>query len=671
MPKNSALTSDELTALAAANDDCPVYLSFVPDTEIAHATVNGTPDTFPIVSLSTTAESAHWADGSVRVDSTVKITSSDGLTLRGYYRVRFSSPTAGTFFIDETSNADPGMIAQSSRTTGIVDGDLITAYERYDPWSVKPVTINTTEYQDYNQAVSTHNQYPDPIVNITFNGQNDMSHYLANVPSGGSATISAVASVQQWAADGGSLTYSWTAPSSWSSVAGTATDTLTATVPVGAYWLYLQVTSSAGGVTNVKRFVRVHDPSDPPVAINVTLDVRDRTSRKVTVRGVNARLSVVPDGALCFVWSDGTWNGVDVPSASHIFAGYAYRQPYSHVPGFYDMNLELLGTCAVLDIMNGLPAHWAYTGFLTEWTELSPFCTTVQFMMWWLLRWRTANILSVHNFTPFGILASRARRKQNSVDAGSVLSQLRYLAEQYDLNVGSRSSGEIICSQHPSMLVVRTSVVTRDTLNNSLYSDINVDWSRRPSEGLLTQSGIYCDLGFDYQVASAAPGVKAQGQGGRTRSPTNKVFESQSDANQRTGRQFALDNNPYPNINIDILKNRDVYEPVDMEIVTVQIPADKSPTGSAITLDTCPISVAKTYIPGRRASLRLTVEGITNGLDGETAAIPSSQQVSGDFSFTPPDVPESPGWGDENTNAPIDVPTLVTLSIDGYVARGN
>src|SRR5258706_2200333 len=124
MAKYPALTGGELTALNSADHQAPVYLSYAPDVAVAHATVNGSPGSFPIIALATTAESAHWSDGTVRVNMTAKITSSDTLTLRGYYRVRVV-PSAGSFFIDEVSNADPGMIAQSSRTTGIINGDLI------------------------------------------------------------------------------------------------------------------------------------------------------------------------------------------------------------------------------------------------------------------------------------------------------------------------------------------------------------------------------------------------------------------------------------------------------------------------------------------------------------------------------------------------------------------
>lgn len=677
MPRNPALTSAELAALANVNQTTPYYLSFVPDVALAHATIADTPTTFPITTLSTTSESTHWADGTIRVGQTVKITSSDGLTLRGYYRVRFASPIAGTFYIDEISNADPGMIAQSSRSVGITSGDLITAYERWDPWAVLPVTIGATDYQDYNQVVSTHNAFPDPIVRVAFQGVPDLTHYMCLVANGGTKVVTATISIDKWPTDGSStITYSWTLPASWTSTSGTSTATVTGTVPVGAYWIYCTVSSSAGGVLTIQRFVRIHSPADPPVQINITSDSRDRVSRKITIRAVNSRISVIPDGALCFVWTDGTWGGSDVPTASHLFVGYLYRQPFMQQPGYYESNAELLGPMAVLDLLIGLPAYWSYTGATTSWSQLA--ISTIQHMMWWILRWRIANILTTHNFTPFNTSASVARRKKNNVNAGSVASQLKYLAAQYYINIGSRSNGEIICELDPSLQSDRSGIPNRMTLDNSIYSDINVEWTRRTTTGLLTTSGVWSDLTNDYQIASAAPGLKAYGQGGNSQTEANNTYDSQDQANGVTGRRFAYLNNPYAKIKVTISNNWDVLEPADIDILTVAIPANKSPTGSAISIDCCCVSVDKTWIPGRRSALVWTLEGITDGLGAETAPVPPANQLSGPYSFTPiaadsgvGGLPTSPGFGGSNTNAPLTASVIILLTTDGFVAIGN
>lgn len=666
MPANAALGSGELTSLNLGYHVCPARLSYVPDTVIGTATVATTPSTSPVVEISVSSPSAGWTSG--RVGQTVKITSSGG-TLRGYYRLRHSAPTNSLIKIGAATNADVGLLTMGIRTEGIQAGDTVTILERRDLWSVAPRwDVGGTVYQDYDKAVSTLNTSPLPTCNMAINGR--AGDYATEVANGASKAMTATVAVTD---NIGALTYSWTVPSAWTGVAGTNTATVTGDAPAGAYWLYCTITDATAGAQEIARFVRIHTPNDPPVECNVTRDTRDRSYRSMTVRLPQGRVSVIPAKARCVVWGDMTWGGSDVASANRSFTGYITTQPFNHIPTYHESTVEIVGTCGVLDLLKGYPAEFKYASSPATWEELGSTRTNLQFIMRWMCRYRTANVMETFNFTPFSTSTSIARFKTYSVDPGSLYSQLKQIADSYDANVGSRSDGEILSARHPSMLEDRTGVVTRATISNSIYKSIDIQWERHPKCGHVRLDGRFTDLSADVKLASEAPGKNQYGQGAAQRQMQSKIFESQSDANKRVGRQYAAENNEYPRITVDIPTNWDVFEPVDMQYVPVTVPASKSPTGSALTISTVPLSVTKNWLGGRLASIQLTTEGETNGVEGETGDVPSEGSVTiGDYgNYDLPDY-SSPGWGDETETDPIAANgSGLLFTNDGRVAKYN
>ncbi len=664
MPANAALSAPEIASLSAGAHECPARLSFVPDTVVGDAEVASTPTTSPIVEISVTSPSAGFTDG--RVGQTIKVTAPDG-TLRGYYRLRHSAPTSSLIKIGATTNADVGLLTMGVRTEGIQAGDTVTILERYDLWSVAPRWDSAgTVYQDYDKAVSTLNTSPLPICNMTINGR--AGDYCVQVANGASKAMTATVAVTD---NIGSPTYSWTVPDDWTDVAGTNTATVTGNAPAGAYWLYCTITDATAGEQEIMRFVRIHTPADPPVDCNVTRDTRDRGWRAMTVRLPQGRVSVIPAKARCIVWGDMTWGGSDVGSANRSFTGYITTQPFSHQPTYYESNIEIVGTCGVLDLLKGYPAEFKYSGSPATWEELPATRSTLQFIERWLCRNRMANVIETFNHTPLSTSTSTARFKTYSVDPGSLYSQLKQVMDSYDANVGSRGDGEIICARHPSMLADRSSVVTRATISNSIYKTIDVQWDRHPRCGHVRLDGRYTDLNANVRLASEAPGKNQYGQGSGQRQLQNKVFESQSDANQRSGRQYAMENNEYPNLSINIPTNWDVFEPCDMQRVPITVPSDKSPTGEALSIITVPLSVNKTWLGGAKASIQFVAEAETDGVAGETADVPSE----GSFSFGEYgtyDIPEisSVGWGDETDINPIAANgSGLIFTDDGHVAK--
>lgn len=661
-PANAALTSDELTSLAKADHDVPYHLSFKAENVIAQATVSATPDG-PSYAVVAVTGATNWTD--VRDGMTAKFTDSTGDVLRGYYRVRRNSGDTLELFIEEVTPADQGIIAQGLRTDSIQVGDLITITDRFDLFSVKPSINNGTIYQDNDVALGTYNTAPEVIVNVTINSR--PGDYVTEIASDdGTQHITATISVIKWPTSSGStVTYAWSVPASWSGVSGGTSATLQADVPPGDYTLYCDVDDSVGGTTQIARWVRIHSPSDPPLSINITSDARDMNTRKMTIRAVKSVIANLPPGIKCAVWSDATWGGDDVPSATRTFVGYLYQQPFSHEPGFYETTADIYSTTAILDMLMCTPMTVKYSSSPATWEELDASLQTVQFIMWWVLRWRCANFLKCFNFTPFSTSDSIARKINIGISQGSIFSALKNLAEMYDATVGSRSDGEIIARQLPYMVSDRSGISNRLTLTNHIYHDIKVTWVRRATYGSVIHDGVFSDLTEDTAVAAQAPGLNTFGQGGAMDRQSNKIYEDEGDNKSRVAKAYAYLNSEFPSIVAPIWDNWDVFEPADCDIVTVEVPADKSPTGVAFSIDCIVVSVQKDWTPGRRARITPTLAALTDSVDSQS--IPPSPDMpitSGEppiFSLPP----EFPSVSDDGGTVPTPLPNDKTAFSNG------
>jgi hypothetical protein len=619
MPANPALTGTEQTNLLL-EADVPAKLSYKPDIVLAYATVSVTP-TYPCLTISVSSPSAGWIGS--HTDKTCKIVSAGGV-LRGYYRLT-ATPTSNTCKIAEiTGDADGGLFADGNRTTSITSGDTIYILDRRDI-DERKLLIDSTGIilQDGATQVGDYNTVPEPICNITLNGE---AGDFATQVSSGNVHIIAVATVTRWApsvSGGSTLIYAWTAPSAATNVTGQGTNTLEFDLPSGdVYEIELLTTDSIGHSTESSRTMWLHNNNYLPVAIKIPAsDDRDRTGRKTRVIGPRAILGAIPIGGKCLVWGAATWGGNDVPTASKKISGFMISRPYSHEPGYFESQADIVGPMGILALRKGYGITLQYTGSQTTWNELAADLSNAQFVMWWILRWRAANVLRCFDFTPLSTSNLTGRRKDFTIAPMSIAAQLQTLAKRIDSNIGARSDGGFIHKALPWMLDDRSGLVTRDTLTNDIYQRVDVDWQPEQEVTAIQVSGYYSNLASDTAVTAMAPGEVSE--------PSvinDKIYESPTDAQLKVGQEFARAKNPYKRLTVYIPVNRDVYEPVDMERVPVVIPSDKSPDGTTITLTGIPDKVSKVWIEGRRAALRMECDVETNGKAG--IYIPPPAQVT-------------------------------------------
>lgn len=651
MGANVALTANELTALNAGNDSAPYWLSYKADTSIATANVQYNAFSDLITQIPVVNMSAGW--NNIRAGMCARITSADGVTLRGYYRVR-KGGYPSVLMVEQVAPSDPGSIANANRAATFTAGDLVTILERYDLYSMKPFTAGATIFQDYDTPVGTYNTGPELVVNVAINGR--PGDYVTQIASdGGTEAITAVITIARWPTSTGStVTYAWTTPTGWTNVTGATGATFTADAPPGDYTLYCTVTDSVGGATEICRWVRIHSPGDPPLAVNITADSEDWQGRKMTIRAVQAVISAIPPGARCCLTGPFAWNGGDVATANHQFIGFLQQQPYQESPGSYESTADILGTGYVLDKLMGAALSLTYTGFVGSWEQVVVTLSTIQFAIWWTLRWRCANFLKCFNFDSFTYGSATGRRRNIPVPQGSIFRQLKTLGDMIDANVGSRPDGGLIVQPLPSMLQTRTGVATRATLTDSIFSDVTVSWRRRAEYGDVFHTGVYISdaaLTADMPVQAEAPGLQSFGQADKSDKQTNRLYEDIEDAKRKVGYWAAWLNNEFPDVSLTIKHNWDVFVMADLNRVVVSIPAGKSPTGSAITLTCTPLSMQKKWIPGGRAAITLKLAAETTGVAGQYVGLPiqmpmaptTLNPITSDFAS--PSLPSMPDVG--------------------------
>lgn len=677
MPQNPPLTAPEIAALAAKSQSSFFALAYEPDTLVGTATVDISPQSSPITAIAISGASGGW--GNQRDGQLVVIRDSINTAIKGYYRNR-AAGTTSFLYIDEVDFADTGFIALLSRTLPITAGDIVTIYERYPIFSVKPIQgSDGAIFQDYAIGVSNNNTQPDEAsYNVTINGQPDDQAFM--VALGASQALSVNIVVTPWPPSlGATHTYSWTiSPNTWTGVSGTLTDTLTGNAVAGSYHVYCLVSDSVNGrAYEINRWIRVYDLADPPLYCNIISDTRGRDKRSIGIRLVQGRVSSMPAAAKCLIFSAGigaglTWGGVDVPTAAHTFCGFLYQQPFVHSPAYYESEALLVSPSGVLDMIYAYPATLQYSALPTTWQDLLYSLTSVQFALWWLIRWRTANVLNCFNFTPLNTGSATGHRNLFSIAGNmSILAQLQKLADTYDANVGSRSDGEVIIQPVPALLADRSALIKRGTLDNTIYSNIQVTWVRRNVVGTVTWDGIIAQGTQDVQVRAQWPGVKTS-QGGKSVTATDKLFDP-SGGGQRVGNEGELANNEYPRIVVDLPTNYDVIEPADMEYWDIAVPASKSPTGSAMTIPSVPVTVTKKWIGGGKAQLQAIFEGLTQGSEGIIQSIPSSQSSAvGQYGnpLTTPPINTPASWGNATSDVPNTTRGLILATLDGHFARG-
>jgi hypothetical protein len=671
MAVRPALTSTELTRLAGVTT-IRRYMKAVPATVVATALVNQTVFGYGLTQLTVDNTSAGWSN--VRPGMTVYVGTTNGGHERGIFRVR-KAPGATTLYVAEMGQEDAGLIPQDiAPLNRFENNDYVTILDRYDVWSVLPRIAypGNAIYEDYDKSVGTYNTTPPPIVNMTINGV--PGHYGKFITAANHA-LTCVVTLTHWTSS--SATYAWSYPAGWTSVSGATTATLAATAAPGDYTVTCTVTPNVGEAIVATRHIFICDAANNPPLTHFDLprsDVRDRQGRRMTFGLYDDELASIPDGAMVHYWEECTWAGAAVDTATTSFSGWVLRQSRHTEPGLRDAELEVISPAHLLSMLQSTSQLVQVVASPSTWQEIVASISSASFMAWYMLSWRAANVLRLFNFTTFSTAATGQRLPAWEIDAASIYDQIAQLATPRG-NFGCDSQGQLFFLRHPSMQphVDRgTTVVTRDTLTSAIYTDVTIeDRKRRMCAQVRGEA-----FSWDGSAATATPYLsdspQVPGQGGAPQKLSGQVLDSQTTLNQVTGDYDAYLNNPYPSVQVTILKNRDAYEPAELPFVVVNVPAALSPDGVAWVKNCIPVSVTKRHNADGTADIILTLEAETHGLPGMMVPVPTgiTSLYTGDGypSLDLPPLVVTPIVIDETLPPVVDEPGEPSMKTDGNFA---
>lgn len=631
MAVDPALTAGEQTALAGPST-IKRYLSYMPLTSVATADVASPSPTFPIAWLKVTSTSVNWLTA-IRPGMTFKVVDGTTGNVKGWYRVRYAPTDTAYLPVMEMSRGEGGLLNFDDRDHPIAAGDHITIYERYDLWSSLPyINYQSNFYEDYFllsewKATFTQdlwNSNPPCVLNL---GQ----HRSTDVDTGQTyATLSFTASTILWLAGQSITTYAWTIPGSWTvTVGSSSTQSFTARVPVGTYVLYCRVRNNGGQDSFARRIVWVYDANTRPLGMMGTgmTDVRDRTGRKITIQLVDNDLASIPDGAMVQYWEKCTWNGSDVPTATKGMVGWIVRNAWDVQLNTRQSGIDIVGPAELLRSLGG------YSFYLEESVSPGTFYQVVQglsdvnYLIWMLLKLRAPNVLELFDHNPFNsrtAVADKHHVTAHKVPAGSLLSQVQYLAAQMSCNYGHSSDGSAWVRRHPSLYASaeRSSQTERDDLTTTRYTaPVTPVRELRPNTRKVHGEAFKYSGGVDVALTADAPG-EAPGQGSTderlegqvvpANGSTGTYLSGDAEIGFLTNHVYAMHNNPYPSLPVHIPYNRDVYEPAQMTWARYHLDATDAPDGVAWNKRGCPQRVVKHHVPGL-ASIDLELEMETIG----------------------------------------------------------
>lgn len=638
MSQAPPLTTDERNALKGPSTLIR-YLSPVPDNVIATARVNMISFSYPLVALTVDNTSAGWAD--VREGMTVYVGTTPGGSERGIYRVR-QAGNSTTLYLQEMGAQDAGLLAVDIRSSSFANDDYITVVERYDLWSVLPRIVGTTGtvtiYEDYDDTVGTRNTTPENRVMVYVNNR---PNHLFTLIQTDTLNVEIYIRPERWpTSSGSSLTHSWVYPDAFTSVSGDTGNILTATVPPGNYTVRYTQHDSIGGDTERIIIINIHHPTlNPPVLISnmPKSDTRDRTGRRMSFDLYDARLALIPSGGMIGYFEVCRWNGVDVPTASTQFVGWVVREEHLAENGLREASLDIVGPSVLMGMIGSTSQVIQTSASPTTWQQAVPALMSAAFMAWYMLRRRMANVLRLFNFTVYSSDPVGQRLPEWVIDKGTVLQQMQALASDRG-NFGANSAGELFFMRQPNLVAYAdrdSTVVQRDSLDASLYSSISMQVQKYRQVRQIRGEAFSWDGAAALPTPYFSDAPKVMGQGSSDAKLPSQVVTDQAELNQLTGDREAQSNNPYPQIDVTIKRNRDVYEPAEMAMVTVTIPAYLSPTGGEWTKRGIPISVSKRHNADGTADITLTLEGETHNMAGNYVPVPDGNESP----YTPPYVP--------------------------------
>jgi len=610
MPPFGSLTAAEQAAFSGPTF-VQYYANCVPlGTVFASGTVI-TAFTDPINTIECAGTTPNWEQ--IPPNTTVWVGTALNDHSRGIYRVRLTPTDVANLSIEQVSAADPGLLPTQSRAGSIQFGDIVSVYTQpYAMWVVPPRIVysggtSATYYKDYAIGYTNQNSAPEPIIRMDLykpNGSDpDLylgSHAATFYDNGQTyATIKGTVTYDLWPTSASIASYSGTiTPNTYTVTSGGFnTDHITVQFNAGGAYIWQESITDNNGVTATGyRYILVNDNatmSPIPIA-SIGTDQMDLSGRKMTITLNDNNVTQLVEGAMVIVWGVLYTNGIitGVPTASTQYVGWVQRITSSAESGLRQAEVEIVGPQALLSAMGMVSQVMDTTAVPSNWYQTLGSLSNASWLIWYLLRWNTANYLSFFNYYPFSTSSLGYRRTTRGVPASSVWGQAQTLAEDnVGCNLGCDTSGNLWMRQPLNLIpkANRASLSIRDIFNAALLKTFSLPRRMQFPSALLHLGAFWSDGLVDTATKADAPGL-VRGQGSSEETQTYTVTQP-AELEEIGGDLWADHNNKYEDGSCTIQQARLVYEVAQMQVVNFIIPYWLDPYNVGITTNAQLLSI--------------------------------------------------------------------------------
>ena len=657
------------------------FLSYLPQTVVFAASVNGTP-TFPTQTV-TVDNVTTGAIGDCQAGQTVEFFAA-GVSI-GKTRVAYGAGSGAVLQIAELSTG----------SINIQDNCTLRVYDEFRIWD-KLVSATAALNKDSRIAYSDQGSNPPPVANAggLWAGFLDTGQSYATVTF--DASVSYVIDPDS----AGTLTYLWDVGDGTITVGSDTDAAITVQFPAGTRHVKLTVTDSGNSKATVRWIPvlvhsRVSSSSDYPVS--VLLDSRNYTSEGWACSfqlpvGTEASLSSLPDGALVVVWEDeqyGATNasyGSNVSGRSHIrFVGYLDNDQISIDADNDEVIFTALSPLGILAKTPALPHLTVQDAAPANWQEIKT--NSVYRTLWYLWYWHTT-LFSYFDFVRPVSTDLNYTRLATTVTSNA-LEQFRDIASALNLNATSDWLGRLIMDTEPQTEDSSARSSRTIAYDFTTADVVALEWERPHSGEVKTVVGEGVTDGSSAAANKAVyakwPGRAPSWLGTSTETLSRQIVADQDDMNERTVLYGAMLNGLYngqivpKGLRLTLRGGYDVIDPALQEFVTLTLAAATNRRGVAFTSSTRWIvrEAEVVYDPD------LGSKEVVYTLDHETYADYADFDPA-DVTYVPPQTADLnlpdivlpdlnfPGWdlgpitdyGDPLTQG---TPTIAAFNLDGYV----
>lgn len=655
-----SLTSDEL-ALLVSPSATEHYLSVVPSTGstiVATCRAHGAPVAETVEHFGYYDTSSNFAQ--VKAGMTIWIGSAAGGNDVGIFRLR-KDPDGTNLYIAFMGASDTGLGAIRLKYFYIEEGAYVTVWLLDENlWSAMPridyvSPTSYTIYEDYDKAYDGSTAAPEMVLCPG-------PHQAKWVDDTGYATFTFTPKAYPFVLTSTvPETFTWTLPSAATLISGNLTYTysgglvsgaidqldITFKLPPGFYAIKMAGTVLGYGTGNpyagttrtaeAWRYLWVHDlvifPTMPISAINS--DERDPTGRRVSLDIPGTALGNWRELSIVHYWQIATWNGQTIDSASTGFTGWIpHNESLADAVdnGALTATVDIVGPAEMLDMLPATsheldwPADGTTYGAST-WTEVMATYCTPEFMVWYILRNRAANYLKLFDFYSFALWTNVFDFTTPGVivERGTLFNQLRTVLERVQLEIGCDSAGALWIRQDPSLIKYpdredNAIVRQRATLNETMISIADFPKDMFAKRRRVIAEGFYRDGTTIIPVKSAAPDL-VNSQGIQEENLQRLLVLSQFHINGLSGLYAARMNNPFPDMQVTLPGNWNVFEPAHWSWVTISLPSYAYARGATFFRRGAITNMQLMTLENGAMETRLTVRAETIGRDGETVLV--------------------------------------------------